>query len=170
MGGKNPGGLGRIVAYTVVVTILFMAAFVFLIAYTPSLGSGDLDSLAPDSLRLVLIMTTALMLVAGVMGGCLYNFRGLVKHSADADYSDKYNISYYLRPISGGLSGLIVFFLVLGGVLAFNLGTGEISTGWATLMGRMPYVALSLLAGYGSHEFMLKLKDLADSLFALSGK
>ena len=170
MGKTSPGGLGRIIAYTVAVTILFLAAFVVLVAYTPSISTEELSSPSTKSLRLVLLMTTAVMFAAGVTGGCLYNFRGLIKHSADADYSDKHNLSYYLRPISGGVSGVIVFFMVLGGALAFNLGTGEISTGWATLMGRMPYVALSLLAGYGSHEFMLKLKDLADSLFALSKK
>jgi len=32
--------------------------------------------------------------------------------------------------------------------------------------GRMPYVAFALLAGYASHEYMLKMKDLAESLFA----
>jgi hypothetical protein len=34
----------------------------------------------------------------------------------------------------------------------------------------MPYIAFSLLAGYGSNEFMMKLKDLADSLFALKSR
>src|SRR6266566_2072898 len=33
-----------------------------------------------------------------------------------------------------------------------------------------PYIALALLAGFASRPFMLKMKDLADSLFALSNK
>jgi len=30
------------------------------------------------------------------------------------------------------------------------------------------YIGFLILAGYGSQEFMFKLKDLAESLFALS--
>ena len=108
------------------------------------------------------------MFSAGAMGGCLYNFRGLTKHSAEEDYAEGYNLSYYLRPVAGGVSGLMAFFLLLGGALTLNIGATSMS--WATLQGRMPYVALAILAGYGSHEFMLKLKDLAESVFALSKK
>lgn len=39
--------------------------------------------------------------------------------------------------------------------------------GWSSLPGRMPYMAFAFLAGYGSTEFMAKLKDLAQSFFAL---
>jgi len=44
---------------------------------------------------------------------------------------------------------------------------------WALVLRQMagigvaPYIAFALLAGYASREFMLKMKDLAASLFAL---
>jgi hypothetical protein len=63
----------------------------------------------------------------------------------------------------------MVFFLLLGGALTLNAGA-HTDASWQTQVGRMPYVALSLLAGYGAQEFMMKLKDLADTLFALKHK
>jgi hypothetical protein len=101
----------------------------------------------------------ALMFCAGALGGCLYNFRGLIKHSQHGDFDHRYALSYYLRPLSAGVSGLMVFFVLLGGALTLNAGT-QGQAAWQSLTGRMPYVALSLLAGYGSQEFMMKLKDL----------
>jgi hypothetical protein len=112
------------------------------------------------------LATMGLMFCAGALGGCLYNFRGLIKHSQNADFEDRYALTYYLRPLSAGVSGLMVFFLLLGGALTLNVGT-QGAASWQSQIGRMPYVALSLLAGYGSQEFMMKLKDLADTLFAL---
>lgn len=163
--------LHRVVAYTTVTVIVAAAAFVWLLlslpAAEPSAGQAGPDDLA---LRALFARTTGVMFVAGVIGGCLYNFRGLSKHSASGDYHGNYDLSYFLRPLAGGISGLIVFFLLLGGAMTLNIGVHEGNQAWASLLGRMPYIAFSLLAGYGSHEFMLKLKDLADSLFALKDK
>jgi hypothetical protein len=158
----------RIVAYTLILMAFALVFFVMLLVATPNLDVGEMQTATAGSLQRIFAMVTALMFVGGVLGGCLYNFRGLTKHAAEDNYSENYNLSYYLRPISGGISGLIVFFLLLGGAITFNLGAQSGGIAWVTLQGRMPYVAFSLLAGYGSNEFMLKLKDLADSLFALS--
>ena len=155
---------GRVVAYTLAVSLIAASAFVTLLALTPDLEVGK----SGRELTHVFVMTILAMFAAGALGGCLYNFRGLTKHSADEDYSEAYNLSYYLRPAAGGLSGLLVFFLLLGGAMTLNIGTSGSGLSWATFTGRMPYVAFGILAGYGSHDFMLKLNDLAESLFALS--
>ena len=155
----------QIVFYTLAATVVAILALIVLLAWIPAPPEPP----SPRDLASALIATLGLMFSAGAMGGCLYSFRGLTKHSADEDYADSYNLSYYLRPLAGGVSGLMVFFLLLGGALTLNIGA-ESTVSWATFQGRMPYVALAILAGYGSHEFMLKLKDLAESLFALSRK
>jgi hypothetical protein len=167
--GGHP--IGRLVAYTTVMVIAAGAAFVWLLLSLPAVEPGGAGG-APDdlTLRALFARTTAVMFVAGVIGGCLYNFRGLSKHSASGDYHANYDLSYFLRPVAGGISGVFVFFLLLGGAMTLNIGMREGNLAWASLLGRMPYIAFSLLAGYGSHEFMLKLKDLADSLFALKDK
>ena len=156
-----------IVLYTVAVTILSATFFALWLAYLPNLPADALNSASDDALRETFVKTIVLMLAAGTLGGCLYNFRGLTKHSADSDYTVDHNLSYYLRPMSGGISGIVVFFLLLGGAITFNIGTDGTSSSWATLSERMPFIAFALLAGYGSHEFMSKLKDIAKSFFAV---
>ncbi len=156
----------RIVAYTVGVVLLAAAGFAVLLHSLPPLQADQAQGLTDGALRGIFAKTIGVMFFAGIMGGCLYNCRGLSKHSAAGDYHSNYDLSYYLRPLAGGISGLIVFFLLLGGAMTLNV-EGAKGIAWASLLGRMPYIAFALLAGYGSHEFMLKLKDLADSLFAL---
>jgi hypothetical protein len=159
----------RVVVFTVILAPLAAAGFVALLALTPSLPTVDLAagvSGPPPRITETLVLTIATMFMGGMLGGCLYNLRGLIKHSTGQDFEIAHTLSYYLRPISGGISGLIVFFMLLGGAITLNVDGGA-AYAWGSLMGRMPYIAFSLLAGYGSHEFMLKLKDLADAIFSL---
>ena len=74
-------------------------------------------------------------------------------------------------PLAGGISGVVVFFLLLGGALTLTVAgpQGQTVHNIADLA-LAPYIALALLAGFASRPFMLKMKDLADSLFALSNK
>ena len=162
--GRIPGRVpGRVIAYTLIFAGLAGVAFVTLLARLPNL-SGETPGI---DLTRVFVMMMAAMFAAGALGGSLYNFRGLIKHSAEEDYLDAYNLSYYLRPVSGAISGLLVFFLLMGGVMTLTAGTAGTSLSWITFQGRMPYLAFGILAGYGSHEFMLKLKDVAESLFTI---
>lgn len=160
-----------IVLYTIFIAGILCTIFLLLFANTPYVN----DSSSTDNIdqNRNLIYSILLMIAAGGIGGCLYNFRGLIKHSTDADYKNKYDLSYYLRPIAGAISGLIIFFLLLGGALTFNIeNISNNNSGipnWATFAGRMPYIVFALLAGYSSHEFMLKMKDISESIFALRG-
>ncbi len=116
--------------------------------------------------RSIFIYAAAMMSCCGVLGGCLFDIRGLIKHSIEEDYESRYTLSYILRPIAGSLTGLIAFFLLLGGALTFTTQQITKEAPWSTLAGRMPYLAVGLLAGYSSQVFMMKLKDLADAMFA----
>ena len=159
--GRVPG---RVVLYTLAFTVLAASSFITLLAFLPSLQEPE----PGRELTHVFVMTIATMAAAGALGGCLYNFRGLTKHSTDQDFSEAYNLSYYLSPIAGAISGLLVFFLLMGGALTLSIGTNGGGLSWSTFSGRMPYIAFGILAGYGSREFTLKLKDIAESLFALA--
>lgn len=154
----------RIIIYTTSMGIIFCIIFILLLLLVPNESYVE-DDLKND--KAIFVYTILIMTVAGGIGGSLYNFRGLIKHSADADYSRSYDISYYLRPIAGAISGLIVFFLLLGGVIVFNMNGKELDNSWSTFPGRMPFIVFALLAGYSSHEFMLKMKDISESIFAL---
>ena len=159
----NKRKLYGIIIYTVITAFIAAAGLIFLLVEIPESGSGS-----PDVYKQTFWMTVLAMIAAGIIGGCLYNFRGIILHTADKDYNDSYTITYVLRPVLGAVSGLTVFFILMGGVMTFNLGTDTGQEGWLTFMGRMPYIAMAVLAGYASQEFMMKLKDVARTLFKVS--
>lgn len=153
-----------IVRFTVGISAAAIALFVLLLW----LISADQADDAEDGIRTILVV--GVMFVSGGLGASLYSLRGLIKHSSANDHSPHYNLWYYLSPLAGGISGMIVFFLLLGGALTLNVSAprNEAVSG-LTGIGLAPYIAFALLAGYAAREFMLKMKDLADSLFALRG-
>jgi len=53
------------------------------------------------------------------------------------------------------------------GLITLTYGKPEAGTAWSSVRGRMPYIAHALLAGNGSTGFIMKLKELAQSLFAI---
>ena len=163
-----------VVLYTVVVAVASLLAFATLIYNHPNARSNEtaqpLGARDASENPKVAVVTFALMFSAGVIGGSLYSFRGLVKHSSRKDYTRNHDVSYWVRPFSAGISGLFVFFLLLAGAITLNIGGGARPPphpGWTHYPGVLPYLAFALLAGYGSHELQKKLKDLADSLFAV---
>ena len=141
-----------------------MAVLIYFIPHKTNLG--DLGPFIKAEGRRIFIFTAAMMAGCGVLGGCLYDIRGLIKHSINEDFEQRYTLSYILRPIAGSLTGLIAFFLLLGGALTFTAHDITKGAGWTTFAGRMPYLAVGLLAGYSSQVFMMKLKDIADAIFA----
>jgi hypothetical protein len=167
--GQPPPGLIR---YTVVSSVIVLLAFCSLLWALSGHGvageepAGGAGAYSAGVHTLLMIATT---FVSGALGGCLYSLRGLIKHSARNDFNVYYNYWYLLSPLSGGISGIVVFFLLLGGALTLNISTGSGSQGLRSIEGLAlaPYIAFALLAGYASRTFMLKMKDVADSLFSL---
>lgn len=133
----------------------------------PALAFDDAKQVASFGPAKVAVLTLALMLLGGALGGCLFSLRKLSLHAAAGDYSAGHDFSYYVRPFSSAISGLMVCLLLLGGALTLTTGSGD-KAGWLTFSGRMPYLAFSLLAGYSGHKFMLKLSGLADYIFAVN--
>jgi hypothetical protein len=113
------------------------------------------------------LFTCGMMISCGTIGGSLYDIRGLIQHSTHGDFQARHALSYLLRPIAGGLSSLIAFFLLLVGALGFSYSHDPVSgAGWTTFEGRLPFLAVGFLAGYSSQVFMLKLKEIADAAFS----
>jgi hypothetical protein len=171
--GKSPSVVGQppkaIVRYTVVFSVTALVLFLGLLwgisAFHPVVQQ---DSKAIGIYWLLLV---GLTFVAGALGGSLYSLRGLVMHSSENDYHTKYDYWYLLTPLTGGISGVVVFFLLLGGALTLTVAAPQGQTVQSISdLALAPYVAFALLAGFASRPFMLKMKDLADSLFALSKK
>ncbi|MEY4180404.1 MAG: hypothetical protein RLY70_3978 [Planctomycetota bacterium] len=148
------------------VSLFFLALWWQITLYRIPVGKSD----DPNS-HLVFFLTNVTMFFSGMTGGCLSNLRRILKHTERGRFDLNYRLSYYLRPLYGGIAGLVVFFLLLGGALTLNVGrapTPELPKHWMTPDIRATYILFGLLAGYGSREFGNKLADLVDSLFALS--
>jgi hypothetical protein len=155
----------------------FLSLGCFFTTFFCSLNTEPIDKTDPFQARNALILTTFTVLFAGAVGGSLSNIRRLVEHSERAKNKcaidqarawKTYDLSYKLRPLRAALCGLIVFFVLPG---AAAVAAGEESAGsWVTLAGRAPYIALALLAGFSSTEFLNKLQALADTLFESKSK
>ena len=119
------------------------------------------------SSHILFLFTCGMMVCCGTIGGSLYDIRGLIQHSTRNDFDPLCTLSYLLRPIAGGLSSLIAFFLLLVGALGFSYSHDPVGgAGWTSFDGRLPYLAVGFLAGYSSQVFMLKLKEIADAAFS----
>lgn len=126
----------------------------------PGPGTG-LAGLAGDPL-LEALVTFA---VAGAMGACLANLAGLFRQSREpGSLPVRQEVFYYLRPLVGALTALVVFFVVAAGVIAFS--AGEASASWGRVPSRMTYVALSLLTGLGAYEILDRLQVVLRALFS----
>jgi FtsH-binding integral membrane protein len=146
------------VRYTTICTLIALVGFVYLAAGAPPMSQGY------GAYKTLVVI--GMMFFAGSLGGGLYSIRGISKHTTYEDFKNKYRMSYLVRPLSAGICGVFVYILLIGGVLTLTLGQeveGKLEAG-----GLMPYAALALLAGYGSHEFLKKVKDINSTIFALS--
>ena len=165
-----PGQPRRWIVATVVGTfVAAAAALAWLILGVPEAPADDADLAAflQAQRKFLFLYTVGMMVCCGTIGGSLYDIRGLIKHSALGDFDPRQNLSYLLRPLAGGLCGLVAFFLLLGGALGFSASHDPVAgAGWISFDGRVPYLAVAFLAGNSSHVFMLKLKDISDAVFS----
>ena len=128
-------------------------------------GASDDSTNDSGQVHFPLPPLVTLMMFAGALGGCLYNTRGIVKHTEAGDFDSRFAAGYYLAPFSSAICGLSVVVLILGGVLTLDLGP-QAEQSVLQHPGRlMPFVAVAVIAGYGTRQFKRKLNALADTLF-----
>jgi hypothetical protein len=123
-----------------------------------------------NTIRLLFVMTMGMTLCCGALGGCLFDMRGLTKHALEKNFDMAYKSAYILQPFAGALSGFIVFLVLVGGLFSMEVQPPHSSTGeldWIILRRQLPFMAFATLAGYASHVFMMKLKDIAEVIFSI---
>ena len=105
-----------------------------------------------------------LMLLSGGMGGVLCNLRGFFIHfrSAEASFPDNLEIPYYVRPFMSAGAGLFIYFVVNFLVTSISI---EYTINDVPFQALVSFVALAMLAGFGSLEFFQRLKETAMALF-----
>ena len=149
------------VLFNLCLFIFFLAAFVYFVAASPYC-SGTTCTL--DFWIIISAMIT--FFCAGGLGGVTCNLRGffeyyIEKEELPASFFEPYSV----RPWMGASSGLIAFF-----VLSFmNTALSNANTqAWTTFSGRIPYIGLAILAGFGSQEFMVRVKEIVKTTFSSS--
>ncbi|MFN0036089.1 MAG: SHOCT domain-containing protein [Saprospiraceae bacterium] len=105
-----------------------------------------------------------LMLIAGAMGGVMCNLRGFFMHfrGEDKDFPAHLEVPYYVRVFMGAGAGIFVYFVA--NFLITSLTTEYLATN-VPFQGMVSFVALAMLAGFGSLEFFQRLKETALTLF-----
>lgn len=147
------------VIFNLVIAFIFSMALIYLVAASPYGAEAPLD-------YNVIIYAMATFFCAGGLGGAVCNLRGIFEYYME---NEKLPASYFepygVRPWMGACSGLIAFF-----VLSFlNTALSDSnSQAWTTFPGRIPYIGISLLAGFGSHEFMERVKEIVKTTFSVS--
>jgi hypothetical protein len=122
------------------------------------------------ALQHLFVMTLGMTLCCGALGGCLFNMRGLIKHTSEKDFEIAYQLAYIMQPFAGAVSGFIVFLILVSGLLSIGVQPPHPATGdmeWIFLKQQLPFMAFATLAGYASHVFMMKLKDIAEVIFSI---
>lgn len=110
-----------------------------------------------------LVATLITMTLAGGAGGTLCNLRGMFRWiSEKGGFPARYETPFYVRPFTGAMTGLFVFFV---GHLFVNALSAP-SVHWRYLEGRLPYVGMAIVAGFAAQEFMQRLKAVAQTLFS----
>jgi len=143
--------------------------------FAPSGGTTDELSLVSairvnnGGLRQALIDTLLTMIVAGGAGATLCNLRGLFRwmSTRGGRFPVALETPFIIRPVTGGLTGLVVFF---AGNLVVSALDDHTHIGWLYFQGRLPYVGFALLAGFASQEFMQRLKEVAKTAFGPGGR
>ena len=104
-----------------------------------------------------------MMLLAGGLGGVLCNLRGFFEHFRDEKkFPAELMIPYLIRPFSAAVCGLFIFFVL--NLLVTSITIDAMAEG-IPFQGMVSYLSLAILAGFGSQEFMERLKATAKTLF-----
>ncbi len=153
----------KVVIYSVVMALLSTSGLALLISYAWYLQPGqDLDALAESLQRYALANTLFTMMIAGAAGGALSNLLEFLRLGRRrTGLPERLEVPLYLRPLSGAVMGVAIFFVLQFFVAV--LSVGATTQGWALLHGRLAYVAVSLTVGFAVRD-LEKARDIAASL------
>lgn len=107
-----------------------------------------------------LIGSLIIISCAGGLGGTIYAIRGFYQSLGQGIFDfDKWVWWYVFRPVISAVTGVIVSFFIIGGII--NIGAGLNYS-----RGLMFYSAISFLTGFSFSQFASKLKEIAEAIFS----
>jgi hypothetical protein len=104
-----------------------------------------------------------LMFTAGALGGVLGNLRGFFAYYRDEGvFPEKLLVPYIVRPFAAAVCSLFAYFLA--SLLVVSITIEQVAVN-ITFQGMVSFMALGILAGFGSQEFMERVKATVKSIF-----
>lgn len=103
-------------------------------------------------------------LLSGALGGVLCNLRGIFKYNmTDQALLERLIGSYYMRPFMAAICGMFTYFVANLLVTAISVQPPIVSG--VPFSAFIASIGLAMIAGFGSYEFMERLKETARTLF-----
>lgn len=100
-------------------------------------------------------------IIASSFGGVLYLFRSIyINKCVKNQWDIKWELWYYIRPITSVLSGIASYIFLKAGVLILN---SEMITPTSSY----GFIAVAFIAGLNVDKFIAKLEDLAKSTWGI---
>ena len=98
----------------------------------------------------------------GGIGGTTYSIYGLYKHTVEKDFDSSYFYWYLFRGPLGAILGLILFFLLKGGLLVLSPESTQ-----SPFQAKALFVSAAFLAGFSINQFISKLKQLSQTIWGV---
>jgi len=98
-----------------------------------------------------------LVLLAGALGTCVHALRSISWYAGNGAFVTSWLLYYYLRPLTGAGLAATFYFVIRGGFFSSSANFSQTSP--------FGFCALAALIGLFSESAILKLKDIADTVF-----
>jgi len=99
--------------------------------------------------------------LVGILGGILYCLRAIYINKCVRKTWDKdWEVWYYLRPITSGISGFVSCIFLKAGLLVLEATPNAEAISFG-------YLAIAFIAGYNVDNFMKKLESIASSVWGI---
>jgi hypothetical protein len=99
--------------------------------------------------------------LAGGLGGAVYTDYSFVSHLGTGTSESSWVMWYYVQPLVGLLLGVVVYFVIRGGLLVLTVTQTDLNV--------YGIVAIGALAGVSSKQMMATLKTALDGAFGVKG-
>jgi len=103
-----------------------------------------------------------LVFASGVLGGLIHAMRSFYWYVGHQKLVKSWVAMYLILPLLGGALSMVFYIMIRGGLLAGQLGGGSITDS----MSPIGFTSVGVLVGLFSEQAILKLKDVADTLFS----
>lgn len=97
---------------------------------------------------------------SGGLGGTVYCIRGFYQNVGENNFKLKWGWWYIFRPFISIVIGIMVYFLIVGGLLSLG-SISEVNYSKSVIF----YSGIAFLAGFSFTQFANKLEELANILF-----